>query len=182
MQHALSHPRSDEVTIRSARAEDVEALLAIEQQVFSTDLLSRRSFHRYLTVPSAAVVVAAHADAAIGYAIVLFRRGSPIARLYSIAVAPHLAGRRIGATLLSAAEEAALGRDCAVLRLEVREDNGAAIARYQKSGYRPFGRFRAYYEDGAPALRFEKALRAADPPTPRRRLAERRRPAARRFL
>jgi hypothetical protein len=53
------------------------------------------------------------------------------------------------------------------MRLEVHEHNTRAIARYEKSGYRLFGRHRDYYDDHATALRFEKPL---DP-------AHRRRPA-----
>ena len=44
------------------------------------------------------------------------------------------------------------------MRLEVHEHNGRAIARYEKSGYRLFGRHRRYYDDRGDALRFEKPL------------------------
>jgi hypothetical protein len=53
------------------------------------------------------------------------------------------------------------------MRLEVHEHNTRAIARYEKSGYRLFGRHRDYYDDRADALRFEKPLG----PEPRRRSA-----------
>ncbi len=46
------------------------------------------------------------------------------------------------------------------MRLEVHEHNGRAIARYEKSGYRLFGRHRRYYDDRVDALRFEKPLGA----------------------
>jgi ribosomal protein S18 acetylase RimI-like enzyme len=44
------------------------------------------------------------------------------------------------------------------MRLEVHEHNTRAIARYEKSGYRLFGRHRDYYDKGGDALRFDKAL------------------------
>ena len=91
-------------------------------------------------------------------AIVLFRPRSTLARLYSIAVAPHMAGRGIGPMLLQAAEDVARSRHATAMRLEVHHTNQAAISRYRKSGYREFGRHRCYYEDGADALRFEKRL------------------------
>jgi ribosomal protein S18 acetylase RimI-like enzyme len=47
------------------------------------------------------------------------------------------------------------------LRLEVRYDNASAIALYEKMGYRQFGQYERYYEDGAAALRFEKRLDSA---------------------
>ncbi|TIS81117.1 MAG: GNAT family N-acetyltransferase, partial [Mesorhizobium sp.] len=94
-----------------------------------------------------------------GYAIVLFRKGSGVARLYSIAVGPFFGGLGIGRQLLSAAEEAAFEHGRMMLRLEVREDNGRAIRIYEQGGYRKIGREPGYYEDGATALRYEKTLR-----------------------
>ena len=44
------------------------------------------------------------------------------------------------------------------MRLEVHEHNTRAIGRYEKSGYRLFGRLHRYYDDGGDALRFEKPL------------------------
>jgi len=93
-----------------------------------------------------------------GAAVVLFRPRSTVARLYSIAVAPHMGGRGIGPRLLEAAENAALARRCGSMRLEVHETNHAAISRYRKSGYHEFGRHPGYYDDGGDALRFEKQL------------------------
>ena len=96
-------------------------------------------------------------------------RGRAVARLYSIAVAPQMGGRGVGAMLLAAAEAAALARDCRAMRLEVHETNHAAISRYRKSGYREFGRHARYYEDGGDALRFEKRLTPRWPGSRRRR-------------
>src|SRR5437764_691044 len=76
-----------------------------------------------------AAVLVAHENAGLsGVAIVLFRRGSLTARLYSIAVAPHAGGRGLGPKLLEAAEAEALARGCRVMRLEVHHSNHAAIA------------------------------------------------------
>jgi hypothetical protein len=122
-----------------------------------TDRISRRSLRRLLRTPSAAFLVAEH-DGLAGYALVLFRASNAIARLYSVAVAPHLAGRGIGAALLAAAEDAALARGATRLRLEAHEANPPAIALYRNAGYRLFGRHAHYYEDGGAALRFEKRL------------------------
>jgi [ribosomal protein S18]-alanine N-acetyltransferase len=93
-----------------------------------------------------------------GVAVILFRANSRIARLYSIAVAPHATGRGIASALIAAAENAALARNCRLLRLEVHEKNHAAIKLYLKTGYHAFGRHRQYYQDRGHALRFEKRL------------------------
>lgn len=59
----------------------------------------------------------------MGYCLVLFHRGTSLARLYSIAIATHSRGLGLGKQLLDQAEHCARAHDCAYLRLEVRPDN-----------------------------------------------------------
>jgi ribosomal-protein-alanine acetyltransferase len=154
--------------IRAATLNDIDALFALETAVFETDRISRRSFRALITRPTATTLVAETDGAIAGYAMILFRAGTGMARLYSIAVAPERAGAGLGRKLLQAAEEAAKKQDRILLRLEVREDNAGAIALYRKTGYRQIGRLDDYYEDGMAALRFEKLLRADEAlPVPR---------------
>lgn len=143
---------------RPAAGADIDALVAVETAVFTGDRLSRRSFARHIASPSAALLVAEDEAGLAGYCLVLFRTGASSARLYSIAVAPGRQGKGTGGFLLDAAERATVARACHTLRLEVREDNGGAIALYRRRDYRPSGRREDYYEDGMPALRFEKTL------------------------
>jgi ribosomal-protein-alanine acetyltransferase len=143
---------------RSGTLADLEQLEALENEVFATDRISRRSIRRFLTSPGAALIVAERAGELAGYALALFRPRAAAARLYSIAVAPRFAGVGVGSRLLSAAEMAACERRYRSIRLEVRVDNAAAIALYRKAGYRPFGRYPQYYDDGADALRLERPL------------------------
>lgn len=153
-----------EVTVRPATMADLDALLALEAVAFETDRISRRSFRNLLSSPSAAILVACREDGRIpGYAAILFRQGTALARLYSLAVDPAAGGRGVGRTLLRAAERGAFERDRIGLRLEVREDNARAIALYRSEQYRPIGRYLDYYADHTPALRFEKTLRGEHP-------------------
>ena len=154
----LAHAPVAEIRVRKAERADLDVLTDLEQRVFATDRLSRRSLRRFLDSPTAEVIVAEDAGRLAATAIVLFRPRSLIARLYSLAVAPQMGGRGAGPMLLAAAEAAAFARDCRAIRLEVHVTNHAAIARYRKSGYREVGRIRRYYEDGGDALRFEKRL------------------------
>lgn len=151
------------VEIRTARASDVDALAAIENAVFPGDRISRRSFRKLIERETAEALVAVADDRVAGYAIVLLRTGSGVARLYSIAAAPGHEGQGVGRTLLDAAEDAAFDRERMLLRLEVREDNQRAVRIYEKAGYRRIGREADYYEDGATALRYEKTLRGDIP-------------------
>lgn len=146
------------IRVRRARRGDLDALVELEHRVFATDRMSRPGLRRLLLAPSARVVVAEVRGRIAGAAIVLFRAGASVARLYSIGVVPQMCGKGAAVALLAAAERAALRRKCRFMRLEVHVANAAAISRYRKSGYRQFGRYRSYYEDGGDALRFEKAL------------------------
>jgi ribosomal protein S18 acetylase RimI-like enzyme len=141
--------------IRAGRIRDLAALLAIEQAVFTVDHLSRRGFRAFLSSPRAVLLVAAGRAEVLGYALVLFRQASAVARLYSIGVARQAARRGIGIALLAAAERAARRRNRSLMRLEVQTGNARAIARYEKSGYRRIGRVPGYYNDGSDAYRYE---------------------------
>lgn len=144
---------------RVARAADLPELVALENRTFSHDRLSPRSLAWMVNRAHAAFTVAEHEGAVVGYALVLFHRGTSLARLYSLAIAGHLQGRGIGRQLLEQAERCAHAHDCAYLRLEVRVDNPAAIALYERAGYRRFAVIDDYYEDHAGALRYEKRIR-----------------------
>lgn len=147
------------VPVRRATPADLDALVALEMRAFSSDRMSRAQYRRHLASPRAVVLVAdAPGEGLLGSALVFFREGSTLARLYSIATAPAARGRGIGARLLAAAEEVAGARECRAVRLEVRVDNTSAMALYERAGYRRIGRYAAYYEDGADAWRYEKSL------------------------
>jgi ribosomal protein S18 acetylase RimI-like enzyme len=148
--------------IRRATLADLDDLVDLECASFSTDRLSRRQYRRHLASISAEVIVAAAGANLLGAAVVFLRRGSQVARLYSIAVAAGARGGGVGATLLRAAEAAAGRRGATRLRLEVRADNAGAARLYERHGYERFGTHRCYYEDGADALRYERGL--AGPP------------------
>jgi ribosomal-protein-alanine acetyltransferase len=152
--------RSSAVTLRPGRARDLDALLALEREAFTADRLSRRSLRHFLASPHALLLVAEATGKLAGCALVLVRRRSKLARLYSIAIATEFRRRGLARSLLRASEKQARKRGRRTMRIEVREDNARAISLYQRSGYRLFGRHRGYYDDGCDALRFEKTLGA----------------------
>lgn len=154
------HRQEPAAKLRRGRLRDLDALVTLERAVFNTDILSRRSFRRFLTAPGSTMLVAEADGRLAGYVLVLYPPRSSHARLYSIAVAPHIGRRGVGPLLLEAVEAEARRRGRRTMRLEVHEHNTRAIARYEKSGYRPFGRHHHYYDDSADALRFEKVFPA----------------------
>jgi ribosomal protein S18 acetylase RimI-like enzyme len=146
------------LVIREALSTDIDALTLIEADRFVSDRLSRRSLAALSRSRSACMLVAVRGGRPIGYAVILTRRGSQSARLYSIAVAREEAGSGVGARLLAAAEKASMDRGARRLHLEVRADNTPAVRFYERLGYQPVGERPGYYEDGMTALLFARHL------------------------
>lgn len=149
---------SPALLLRAATAADVAAMVQLEAVSFATDRLAARNFRRFLRCGNCSLLVAEDAGRFAGYILVLYRANSTAGRIYSVAVSPACRGRGVGEALLAAAEEAARTRGRSTMRLEVRPDNAAAIRLYEKHGYRRFGTFAGFYEDGTDALRLEKVL------------------------
>lgn len=143
---------------RSATPDDLDALVDLEQRCFNSDRLSRRSFRHLLTRANAALQVIDADGDLVGYVLVLFSRGTSMARLYSIAIDPDWRRYGLARRLVVAAEQLALSHDCASLRLEIRRDNNASQQLFRNLGYRPFQTVPDYYEDHMDAMRFEKRL------------------------
>ncbi|HET6566484.1 MAG TPA: GNAT family N-acetyltransferase/peptidase C39 family protein [Rhodothermales bacterium] len=143
--------------VRPARPSDLDRLVALEEQSFATDRISRSSYRHLLKSGTAVVLVEEEEGVVRGSAVLLFRQGLAAARLYSIATAPEYRGKGIGRTLVDACLEKVVEEGCLFMRLEVREDNREAISLYESRGFKPVGRIHDYYEDGADALRYEIA-------------------------
>ncbi len=145
--------------IRPAQVADIPDLMTLEKASFTTDRISRRSFGYFIRKGHCSLVVAYENGQLAGYALVLYRNGTQLARLYSIAVSDAFRGRGVAQQLLTEMEQLATQELCLFMRLEVRVDNQAAINLYQKLKFRPIGRVEGYYEDGGDALQMERTLR-----------------------
>ena len=150
--------RNPAISVREAADDDLDALVALECATFETDRISLAQWRRHVASDTACVLVAGPRGRVDGAAVVLYRRNSRRARLYSLAVAETARGRGLAKALLAAAEMGALRRGCDLLVLEVRADNPSAIALYEQRGYRRAARLPAFYEDGADGWRYTRAL------------------------
>ncbi len=144
--------------IRTANLNDVDRLLELEQRCFDSDRISRRQFRYMITKANASLLLYEDAGRLRGYVLLLFSRGTSMARLYSIAVDQDTRGRGIGQALARAAEAAAWDHHRAYMRLEIRKDNAASLALFQRLGYRRLAELHDYYEDHMDAWRLEKTL------------------------
>jgi ribosomal protein S18 acetylase RimI-like enzyme len=129
------------------------------ESLFPGDRISRRSFRRLLASPQTALcLIADDLGAVEGYALILLRRNTRVARLYSLVVAPEVRGQGFGFRLVTGALVSARKLGCRCLRLEVRADNASAIELYRRMGFHEIGRVPNYYSDGETAIRFESEL------------------------
>ncbi|GGQ17267.1 GNAT family N-acetyltransferase/peptidase C39 family protein [Shewanella litoralis] len=149
--------------LRQANLTDLPQLNTIENNAFSGDKISPRQMKRFINSPLDSLFVAEIDGTLAAYALVLFNRGTRLARLYSIAVAAEFRGRNIAFELVSRCEQIVVERGFITLRLEVRNDNIAAKNLYLKMGYKVLKTLVHYYDDLADGVRMHKRL---DPPGP----------------
>ena len=150
------------ITIAEATLEHLEVLLELEEQCFATDRLSRRSMRRFLVSEQSVFLVALQADVCVGYLLIVFHRGTRLARLYSIAVSPDWQGQGIARKLMDSGETEAQRRGALHFRLEVNHTNTHAISLYRSLGFIEFGLLHDYYDDHSDALRMQKRIRHHD--------------------
>lgn len=137
--------------------------MTLEQRLFASDRISRRSFRRFIDMPRDRLLVALVDDVLVGYCLVFMHAATRLARIYSFGVAPEARGLGVGEALVREAESTARSAGRIVMRLEVRTDNSAAIKLYRRLGYRQFGTYRDYYADHGDALRFERRILFYEP-------------------
>lgn len=150
---------ASKIDIEAAELDHLEQLLELEGICFKTDRLSRRSMRRFLISEQSVFQVAMHDGHVVGYLLVIFHRGTRLARLYSIAVSPGFQGQGIARRLMEAGENEAQTRGALHFRLEVSRNNDKAIKLYHSLGFIDFGLLPDYYEDHSDALRMQKRIR-----------------------
>lgn len=147
---------------RSAVYSDISHLLRLENESFSTDKLNQRNFRELIKKSSADVIVIEKNAEIIACAVILFRKKSTVARIYSLAVTKTFRHQGIASKLCQYIELQAKKRGCSSLILEVRTDNAPAIEFYKKQDYHAFGIYQHFYTDGLDAIRMRKLLTKTD--------------------
>jgi len=133
-------------SIRPATAADVDAVAAMEAEIFGADAWSPASVRAEVTAASRQCFVAVEDGEVRGYVVV--RDAGEVADLQRIAVTPAMRRRGLGAQLLRRCDVSAHDRTL----LEVRADNVAAIAFYRREGFTEIARRGSYYADGTDAV------------------------------
>ena len=146
------------LSIRNASLSDVATLVALENKCFTADRISLRSFKRFIAEKRSDLLLVERSEQVVGYFLLIYRRGTSLARLYSLAVDPACRNQGIAEFLMLQAEQTAAARRCVLLRLEVRYDNVAAIRLYQKLNYHEFAVKHDFYEDHSDAICMQKQV------------------------
>ncbi len=144
--------------LRRATLTDINDLVALEQSCFDMDRLSKRQFKWMIEKAHADLIVAEIDQQIMAYALVLFHRGTSLARLYSIAISANTHGKGLSDALMDEVERVGREHNCIYMRLEVHPNNLRAIKLYERHNYYRFGQLVDYYEDHSDALRFEKRI------------------------
>ena len=150
--------------IRNASLHDLTQIMNLENRCFSGDLAySRRQFRYLLTKAHRTFLIETLNGAPRGFIIILYRKGTTVAGLETIDVDPAYQKQGIGLQLLKAAEEEMKRKGITKIRLEVSPGNRAAIALYEKEGFKTLVRLKNYYyydhKGSRDALRMIKELR-----------------------
>ena len=146
------------MSFRVATTDDIAALTAIENASFPGDRLNSRRFRHFIRSSHSELWLSDCDGVIEAYILVLYHRGTSLARLYSIAVAGAARGKGLARQLLEKAEAQSAERGVFFMRLEVRQDNQAALKLYESTGYRRIRELPGYYDDGAAGWRLEKHL------------------------
>lgn len=131
--------------IEPATVADLDAIHAIERDAFRK-LWPRDAFEAELTREHAHVEVA-RAPEVVGFCNYWIVDVSGEVHILSIATHPAHRRAGVGARLLAHALDAGRARGATLATLEVRRGNRAAIALYERAGFRTVHVRKAYYQD-----------------------------------
>jgi len=147
------------IEIETATIMNLDRLYDIEKQSFQKEAFTKQEI-AYLLTDYNAIGLAARIDGEIvGFAIgrIDVARGTPYGHILTIEALPSQRRKGIAEKLLKNLEVLFKEKGAKESRLEVREDNTAAISLYQKLGYRRVGKLERYYGD-AHGLYLKKTL------------------------
>jgi ribosomal-protein-alanine acetyltransferase len=146
------------ITIEDASIRHLERLYEIEMECFKKEAFTKQQIAQLLQNSNSISLVAKENGNIIGFIIgALSMEDGIVGHVLTIDVSPSHRRKGVGLKLLQEMEKIFRDRGAKVCRLEVREDNVAAISLYRKLGYRKVGMLKHYYGE-AHGILFEKNL------------------------
>ena len=135
-----------EVKIETATIKILDTLYRIEEQCFDEEAFTKRQI-AYLLTDYNTIALAAKTNTDIaGFIIAQIETDeTEFGHIITLNVAPNYRHKGIATKLLREIETLLKQRGISECRLEVREDNHAAIKLYHKLGYQTMGKLERYY-------------------------------------
>ncbi len=135
-----------ELKIETATIKLLDKLFTIEEQCFDEEAFTKRQI-AYLLTDYNAIALAAKTNSDIaGFIIAQIELAElEFGHIITINVAPNYRHKGIATKLLHEIESLLKQRGIVECRLEVREDNSAAIKLYHKLGYQTISKLERYY-------------------------------------
>jgi ribosomal-protein-alanine acetyltransferase len=147
------------ITIEDASIKHLDKLYEIEMKCFKKEAFTKQQIAQLLKNPNSISLIAKENGDIVGFIIGMLsvEDGSLVGHILTIDVSPSHRRKGVGIKLLQEIEKIFKDRQTIVCRLEVREDNVAALNLYQKLGYKGIGKLKYYYGD-ANGILLEKPL------------------------
>ena len=151
--------------LRRATPDDLDAIMLIEDAVFTPDAWSRDSMRNELGLRDGYYLVAfpvGEPDRIDAYAGLFAPHRAPSADVQTIAVAEHARRGGLGRVLMTQLIAEARNRGAEEVFLEVRADNESAQNLYRSLGFEQLAVRKGYYKGGVDALVMRLALKTPE--------------------
>jgi len=148
-----------EFTVEDALIRYLDRLYEIEMECFTKEAFTKQQIANLLTDYNSIGLVEKVSNQIVGFLIgrIYAEEKSLIGHILTLDISPSHRQKGIAQRLLLEMEKIFKEKGVKECRLEVREDNIAAINLYQKLGYEKAGKLRGYYGK-AHGLYFRKTL------------------------
>ena len=145
------------VTLRPYEPDDFAALHRLDQACFPPGIAYSKLMLRYfLKLPSADCLVAEDAGKIAGF--ILTEENPPLAHILTLDIDEAHRRQGVGSALLAESERNLATRGVRTILLETAIDNEAAIAFWQRHGYRTEATLKHYYLGRTDAFEMRKIL------------------------
>jgi ribosomal-protein-alanine N-acetyltransferase len=135
------------ITVEDASIRHLDKLYEIEMECFKREAFTKQQIANLLTDYNSVSLVAKANGEIVGFIIgmIYLERNSLTGHILTIDISPIHRRKGIAQKLLQEIEKIFKGKGVKTCRLEVREDNIAALRLYQKFGYKKVAKLENYY-------------------------------------
>jgi ribosomal-protein-alanine N-acetyltransferase len=143
--------------LRTYEPADFEVLYQIDQLCYEPEIAySRRELRHYMRFPGLECVVAEADSQLVGFCLATSEEG--LGYVITMDVLPDYRRHGVASALLETVELRLAARHVGEVWLETATDNDAAIAFWQRHGYRKHGVREGYYPRGRDAFTMRKSI------------------------